>query len=166
MGQNALNWKHITSEQRRGKGRDEETDECTLFQNAGPPGLHCISASPGEFRNTSVRFPRCLSMSAETSCLMTVQRLSPLSYVSSLETFTLELLSPVDCTGKDAGIPDRTLATAQGGHGLRSWWDLLAPIAGVRSHRHWNQNIKLLLIHSWTSLPHYLICWCTATELP
>lgn len=74
-----------------GKGRDEETDECTPFQNPSPPCLHCISASPGEFRNISARFPRCLSMSAQTSCLMTVQNLSPLPYISSLEAVILGL---------------------------------------------------------------------------
>lgn len=60
---------------------------------------------------------------------------------------------------------DRTLAIAQGGHGLRCWWDLLAPIAGVRSHRHWNQDIKVLLIHSWTLLPQGRGIWSADAQL-
>ena len=64
---------------------------CRPFQNSGPPCLHHISASPGDFRNTTVRFPRHFNMSAQPSCLVTARKLSLLAYVSSLGTVTLGL---------------------------------------------------------------------------
>lgn len=124
---------------------DKERNERRPFQNSGLPCLHCISASPGNFRNMSVRFPRCLSMSAQSSCLMTVQKLSPLPYVSALGTVTLGLSTFVTSWlhwESCEHLPTKYWQELMGGIG---WGDCVifwAPIARVDSHRHWNQTTE------------------------
>lgn len=157
----SLHKKHVGIKEEMNK----ERGECTAFQNSGPP-LHCIS---DDFRNISVCFPGCWSMSAQTRCLMTVQKLSPLSYVSSLGTVTLWLSAFItswlhweswrylqrkywqQLTWAEATV--RFISTnSQGGlsFALESdQWSCCWPIPELRFPRQ-----------------RHLICLCTAPELP